>query len=88
MQTHFRVFWGKVGGGWLGVKCNACLKYVLSLCNEISTSTFDLRLALLVPPQSEIASYAPEGTCRQVLQSTLVDSLRFESINIFRVEIY
>ena len=38
------------GGGSKEVKCNACFKYVLSLCNEISTSTFDLRLALLVPP--------------------------------------
>ena len=34
-------------------------KFVLSLCNKISTSTFDLRFALLVPPQSENASYAP-----------------------------
>ena len=33
--------------------------FVLSLCNLISTSTFDLRFALLVPPQSENASYAP-----------------------------
>ena len=32
---------------------------VLSLCNRISTSTFDLLFALLVPPQSENASYAP-----------------------------
>ena len=36
-------------------------KFVLSLCNKISTSTFDLRFALLVPPQSENASYAPES---------------------------
>ena len=34
-------------------------EFVLSLCNQISTSTFDLRFALMVPPQSEIASYAP-----------------------------
>ena len=49
--------WG--GGGGVGVKCNAFFNFILSLCNEISTSTFDLRFALLVPPQSEIASYAP-----------------------------
>ena len=30
----------------------------------------------------------PEGTCSQVLRSTSVDSKRFESINIFRVQIY
>ena len=34
--------------------------FVLSLCNRISTSTFDLRFAFLVPPQSENASYAPD----------------------------
>ena len=33
--------------------------FVLSLCNQFSTSTFDLRFAFLVPPQSENASYAP-----------------------------
>ena len=41
------------GGGY-------SVKLVLSLCNQISTSTFDLWFALLVPPQSENASYAPE----------------------------
>ena len=43
------------GGGQL----EYIFKFVLSLCNQISTSTFDLRFALLVHPQSENASYAP-----------------------------
>ena len=47
-------FFGFSKGGQLYI-----FKFVLSLCNQISTSTFDLRFALLVPPQSENASYAP-----------------------------
>ena len=50
MQTNF------LAGG---VKFWYIFNFVLSLCNQISTSTFDLRVALLVPPQSENASYAP-----------------------------
>ena len=44
---------------WYQMKSPYIFKFVLSLCNQISTSTFDLRFALLVPPQSENASYAP-----------------------------
>ena len=50
-----------LAGGWGGGgETLIYFKFVLSLCNQISTSTFDLRFALLVPPQSENASYAPE----------------------------
>ena len=52
-KAHFSF---KQGGGGSTL---IYLKFVLSLCNQISTSTFDLRLTLLVPPQSENASYAP-----------------------------
>ena len=48
-STFFR-FSKEGGGGWT---------LILSLCNQISFSTFDLRFALLVPPQSENASYTP-----------------------------
>ena len=48
---------GKERGG--GVKVNVIFNFVFSLCNKILTSIFDLRLAVLVPPQSENASYAP-----------------------------
>ena len=53
-QSIYIVLAGKGGGGNFII-----FKFVLSLCNQISTSTFDLRFALLVPPQSENASYAP-----------------------------
>ena len=46
-------------------------KFVLSLCNQISTSTFDLRFALLVPPQSENASYAPANGKELWVKKTL-----------------
>ena len=42
-----------------GVRLIVIGPFVLSLCNQFSTSTFDLRFAFLVPPQSENASYAP-----------------------------
>ena len=48
----------------------------------ISTTSLTWWVSLLVDQR------VPEGTCSQVLRSTSVDSKRFESINIFRVEIY
>ena len=57
-QSTFFVLAGGGGGGG-GFQLKYIFKFVLSLCNQISTPTFDLRFALLVPPQSENASYAP-----------------------------
>ena len=58
LRIHASFF---VGGGGVGVVINknVFLNFVLSLCNEISISTFDLLFAILVPPQSENASYSP-----------------------------
>ena len=36
-------------GGGVNYNISSCFKFVLSLCNPISTCTFDLRFALLVP---------------------------------------
>ena len=52
------------GRGVRGLNVIACLKYVPSLCNEISTSTFDLRLALLVPLNLKLL---PTRLCLQAL---------------------
>ena len=52
-----RIFFLSRGG--LGLSVLIYQQLVLSLCNQISTSTFDLQFAILVPPQSENASYAP-----------------------------
>ena len=59
-KAHF--FFILLGGGG-GSTLIYIFKFVLSLCNQNSISTFDLRFALLVPPQSENASYAPEQDC-------------------------
>ena len=62
-KKHIFRFSKEGGGG--GGQLWYIFKFVLSLCNQISFSTFDLRFALLVPPQSENASYAPEQVCRK-----------------------
>ena len=56
-QCYADTFFFLSRGGGLSVLIYQ--QFVLSLCDQISTSTFDLQFAILVPPQSENASYAP-----------------------------